>query len=319
MVRPDTEQSTRRLMEKVVVTGGAGFIGSHLADELAARDYRVVIFDDLSTGSTANVEAISPKVEFERGSITDLPALQRVCEGARFIFHLAALPSVPRSIENPLASQEVNGTGTLKVLLAARDAGVSKVVYSSSSSVYGDTPTLPKREDMTPHPQSPYAVTKAAGEHYCRVFEEVYGLPTACLRYFNVYGPRQDPNSQYAAVIPSFIQRTGAGEPPVIFGDGEQTRDFTFVRDVVAANIQAAEGQASGVYNIGRGERVSLNELARLVIELSGRDLKPVYEGPRAGDVRHSLADISRARGFGYDPQFSLKEGLRYIYDSLKK
>jgi UDP-glucose 4-epimerase len=309
------------MKDKVIVTGGAGFIGSHLAEELAGHGYHVVIFDDLSTGSMVNIEALIKDrgVEFVRGSITDQPALNGVFQGARFVFHLAALPSVPRSVKDPLASQEVNGTGTLKVLLAARDAGVKKVVYSSSSSVYGDTPTLPKREDMIPHPQSPYAVTKAAGEHYCQVFEKVYGLATASLRYFNVYGPRQDPNSQYAAVIPSFIKRTGDGEPPVIYGDGTQTRDFTFVKDAVAANILAAEGGATGVYNIGRGESVSLNELARLVIKLSGRDLRLVYEGPRPGDVKHSLADITLARGFGYDPKFSLEDGLRSIYQTLKK
>lgn len=308
-------------MDKVVVTGGAGFIGSHLADELAGRGYRVVILDDLSTGSLRNIEAIPKerKVEFIRGSITDLPALRRVFEGALFVFHLAALPSVPRSIRDPLATHEVNATGTLKVLLAARDGGVSKVIYSSSSSVYGDTPTLPKREDMTPHPQSPYAVTKAAGEHYCQVFEQVYHLPTVCLRYFNVYGPRQDPDSEYAAVIPSFIKRTSAGESPVIFGDGEQTRDFTYVKDAVAANVLAAESGASGVYNIGSGNKVTLNELARLVIGLSGRDLNPVYQAERPGDIRHSLADISRARTFGYHPKFNIEDGLKSIYAELKK
>jgi UDP-glucose 4-epimerase len=308
-------------MDKVVVTGGAGFIGSHLADELAGRGYRVIILDDLSTGSMRNIEAIPKdrKVEFHRGTITDLPALRRLFEGARFVFHLAALPSVPRSVHDPLTVHEVNATGTLKVLLAARDGGVSKVIYSSSSSVYGDTPTLPKREDMTPHPQSPYAVTKAAGEHYCQVFEQVYRLPTVCLRYFNVYGPRQDPDSEYAAVVPSFIKRTGAGEPPIIYGDGEQTRDFTYVKDAAAANVLAAESEASGVYNIGSGAKVSISELARLIIRLSGRDLSPVYQGERPGDVRHSLADISRSRTFGYHPKFNIKDGLKAVYAGLKK
>ncbi len=308
-------------MDKAVVTGGAGFIGSHVAEELTERGYRVVIFDDLSTGSMANIEVLleNQDVEFHRGSITDLPSLNNVFRGARFVFHLAALPSVPRSIQEPLASHEINGTGTLKVLMAARDAGVSKVVYSSSSSVYGDTPTLPKREDMSPSPQSPYAVSKVAGEYYCGVFEQVYSLPTASLRYFNVYGPRQDPSSQYAAVIPSFIQRTGSGEAPVIYGDGTQTRDFTFVKDVAVANILAAEGTASGIYNIGRGESVTINELAQLVISLSGRDLSPKYEDPRPGDILYSLADISRAREFGYNPEFNLEDGLRSIYDSLGK
>ncbi len=308
-------------MDKVVVTGGAGFIGSHLAEELAGRGYRVTILDDLSTGSMRNIETILKDhiVELFQGSVTDLPTLRRVFEGARFVFHLAALPSVPRSIKDPLPTHEVNASGTLKVLLAARDGGVSKVIYSSSSSVYGDTPTLPKREDMTPNPQSPYAVSKVAGEHYCRVFAQVYRLPTVCLRYFNVYGPRQDPNSQYAAVVPSFIKRCRDGEPPVIYGDGEQTRDFTFVKDAVAANILTAEGEASGVYNIGSGKKVTINGLAGLVIGLSGRDLSPEYQADRPGDIRHSLADISRARSFGYEPKFGIEDGLKYIFAGLKK
>jgi UDP-glucose 4-epimerase len=307
-------------VEKVVVTGGAGFIGSHVADELARRGYRVTILDDLSTGKLENIAGLLEKggAELVRGSVTDLPALRQVLAGARFVFHLAALPSVNRSIDDPLASHEVNATGTLKVLIAAKDAGVKKVIYSSSSSVYGDTPVLPKREDMIPHPLSPYAVSKAAGESYCQVFEHVFFLATACLRYFNVYGPRQDPNSQYAAVIPSFVKRTGAGEPPVIYGDGEQTRDFTFVKDVVAANVLAAETGASGVYNIGRGERISLNQLARLVISLSGRDLAPVYEAERPGDIRHSLADITRARGFGYNPEYGVAAGLKIVLGGPK-
>jgi UDP-glucose 4-epimerase len=199
----------------------------------------------------------------------------------------------------------------LNVLLAARDAGVKKVVYASSSSVYGDTPTLPKRKDMPPNPQSPYAVTKLAGEYYCQVFRQVYGLPTVCLRYFNVYGPRQDPNSQYAAVIPRFVHRAVNSKPPVIFGDGEQTRDFTFVKDTVEATILAAETDATGVCNIGRGERISINRLAELVIKLVGNSVEPAHEEPRPGDIKHSLADISRARQFGYNPRYDLEEGLR--------
>jgi UDP-glucose 4-epimerase len=197
------------------------------------------------------------------------------------------------------------------VLLAARDNGVKKVIYASSSSVYGDTPTLPKKEDMSPNPQSPYAVTKLAGEYYCRVFHQVYGLPTVCLRYFNVYGPRQDPSSQYAAVIPIFIRKVLDNKPPIIFGDGEQTRDFTFVKDVVDVNILAAESDVTGVYNIGRGERLSINRLTKLVIRLVGNSVEPVHEEPRAGDVKHSLADISKARQFGYNPRYNLEEGLR--------
>ncbi len=242
---------------KAVITGGAGFIGSHLADELTTRGYYVVILDDLSTGKKENIERnTGDALDFVEDSVTNLPLLQELFQGADYVFHQAAIPSVPRSVENPLASHKANITGTLNVLLAARDNNVRKVVYASSSSIYGDTPTLPKREDMTPNPQSPYAVTKLAGEYYCQAFQKAYGLSTVCLRYFNVYGPGQDPDSQYAAVIPRFIARVSQAKPPIIFGDGEQTRDFTFVQDVIEANILAAEGEATGIYNIGRGFRL---------------------------------------------------------------
>ena len=307
-------------MKKVVVTGGAGFIGSHLAEELARRDYRVIILDDLSTGKVENIEDLLGKenVEFIKGSITDLPLLRELFRGVDYVFHQAALPSVPRSIENPQASHEVNVSGTLNVLLAARENSIKKVLYTSSSSVYGDIPTLPKKEDMVPHPLSPYAVTKLAGEYYCQVFHQVYGLPTVCLRYFNVYGPRQDPNSQYAAVIPSFIKRALEGNPPIIFGDGEQTRDFTFVKDAVEASILAVESDARGLFNIAQGERITINELARLVISIVGKNMEPVHQEPRPGDIRHSLADISLARAFGYEPRCSLKEGLRETIRSFQ-
>jgi UDP-glucose 4-epimerase len=333
--------------KRAVVTGGAGFIGSHLAEELARRGYQVIIFDDLSTGKMKNIrmlvdalchserseesrrdealaspnypkESLNTEVQFVPGSITDLPLLQRLFQGVDYVFHQAAIPSVPRSIENPQASHEANITGTLNVLLAARDNGVKKVIYASSSSVYGDAPTLPKRENMPPNPQSPYAVTKLAGEYYCRVFQEVYELPTACLRYFNVYGPRQDPNSQYAAVIPKFISRASESKSPIIFGDGEQTRDFTFIKDVVEANILAAESNASGIFNIGRGESISINSLAELIIGLVGNNVEPIYEDPRPGDIRHSLADISRARAFDYKPKWTLEEGLRETIGSFQ-
>jgi UDP-N-acetylglucosamine/UDP-N-acetyl-alpha-D-glucosaminouronate 4-epimerase len=304
----------------VAVTGGAGFIGSHLAEGLLKRRYKVIILDDLSTGKLENIrhliepsshrEESGNSVEFVRGSITDLPSLKNVFQAIDYVFHEAAIPSVPRSIENPQASHEANITGTLNVLLAAKDNGVKKVIYASSSSAYGDTPTLPKTEDMSPNPQSPYAVTKLAGEYYCQVFQQVYGLSTVCLRYFNVYGPRQDPGSQYAAVIPRFIQKVLDNKPPIIFGDGEQTRDFTFIKDVVDVNILAAESDAVGVYNIGRGERVSINRLAELVIKFIGNSVEPVHEELRSGDIKHSLADISKARHFGYDPKYSLEEGL---------
>jgi UDP-glucose 4-epimerase len=305
-----------KIKPKAVVTGGAGFIGSHIAEALLERGYCVTVIDDLSSGKLQNIDAFmsSNNLEFIQGSITETDLLRQTFAGARFVFHQAAVPSVPRSIEHPLRTHEVNVTGTLNVLLAARDAGVKKVVYASSSSVYGDTPTLPKREDMPPAPQSPYAVSKLAAEYYCRVFDYVYHLPTACLRYFNVYGPRQSADSQYAAVIPKFIERIEQGLPPVIFGDGEQTRDFTFVKDVALANIMSAESAATGIFNIGSGSCVSLNELARLLLDLMHRlDLRPVYEKDRPGDVKHSLADISRAGTFGYAPSCSLEAGLRQI------
>jgi len=310
-----------------VVTGGVGFIGSHLAEELLKRRWKVIILDDLSTGKLENLSALdviasrssehseevakqSP-VEFVQGNITDFALVKNIFRGMDYVFHQAAIPSVPRSIENPQATHEANITGTLNVLLAAKDNGVKKVIYASSSSVYGDTPTLPKTEDMPPNPQSPYAVTKLAGEYYCRVFHQVYGLSTVCLRYFNVYGPRQDPNSQYAAVIPIFIRKVLDNKPPIIFGDGEQTRDFTFVKDVVDVNILAAESDATGIYNIGRGERLSLNRLAKLIIKFVGNSVEPVHGEPRPGDIRHSLADISKARQFGYNPRYNLEDGLR--------
>ncbi len=307
-------------MKRSVVTGGAGFIGSHLCGQLAHKGYHAVILDDLSTGKMENIEPLlnHENVEFVRGSITDLALLQKLFQGAYYVFHQAAFTSVPGSIADPQTSHATNLTGTLNMLLAARDARVKKVIYASSAAIYGDTPTVPLREDMMPCPQSPYAVAKLAGEHYCHVFNRVYGLPTVCLRYFNVYGPRQDPNSQYAAVIPSFITRALTGKPPIILGDGEQSRDFVFVRDVVAANILAAESEAAGVFNIGMGEGVSVNRLAELVIRLIGNDVRPVHEKPRPGDIKHSLADISLARAFGYKPGWSLETGLKETISSLR-
>lgn len=298
--------------KRVVITGGAGFIGSHLAEELAGRGYHTIVLDDLSTGKMENIEKLlrNSNVEFISGSITTLPLLQEVFKGVQYVFHQAALSSVPRSIEDPNASHEANITGTLDVLLTAKDNGVKKVIYASSSSVYGDTPTLPKREDMMPCPLSPYAVTKLAGEYYCQTFQEVYQLPTVYLRYFNIYGPRQDPNSQYAAVIPQFIKRINEGNSPIIFGDGEQTRDFTFVKDAVQANILAAESDACGLFNIGRGESITINRLAELITELVGNGVRPIHQEPRPGDIRHSLADISKAKAFGYEPKYGLEAGL---------
>ncbi|MEA1999989.1 MAG: SDR family oxidoreductase [Euryarchaeota archaeon] len=291
-----------------MITGGAGFIGSNLAEELAKK-HEVVIIDDLSTGRVENVEDLD--VTLVRGSITDPDMLRENFRGVDYVFHQAALPSVQRSIEDPVLANEVNICGTLNVLVAARDAGVKKVMYASSSSVYGDTPELPKREDMKPDPKSPYAVAKLAGEYYCRVFNEIYGLKTVALRYFNVYGPRQDPASDYAAVIPKFTNRVMAGKEPIIYGDGEQTRDFTFVRDVVQANVRAMESDAIGVFNVATGTRISINDLAGMVMGIIGKRVDCVHEVARAGDVRDSLGDISRARtGFGYAPRYGMEEGL---------
>ena len=306
-------------MDKVVVTGGAGFIGSHLAKELVRLGYKVFIIDDLSTGKLENIEDLLKEnsVDFVQGSITDLPLLQNLFKDAKYVFHQAALARVPRSIEDPLTTNEVNIKGTLNVLLAARDNGVRKVIYASSSSVYGDTPTLPQKEDMPPNPLSPYALTKLAGEYYCNIFRQIYGLSTVSLRYFNVYGPRQDPHSQYATVIPAFIGRISQNLPPVIYGDGEQSRDFTYIEDVVRANILAAENDAEGVYNIGNGKNTTINRLADIILKLMKKDLKPIHDKPRPGDPRHTLADISKAKNFGYLPKWTLEDGLKEIIRAM--
>ena len=298
--------------KRVLVTGGAGFIGSNLAEELA-KENDVVILYYLFTGRRENIGNLVEKENcaFLKGSVTDLELLQKSFAGIDYVFHQAAIPSVPRSIKDPKSSNEANVTGTLNVLVAARDARIKKVVYASSSSVYGDTPTLPKSEDMPVNPLSPYAVTKATGEFYARIFQDLYGLPTVSLRYFNVFGPKQDPNSQYAAVIPKFIKAILKNEAPVIYGDGGQSRDFTFVRHVVAANILACESDMTGVFNMACGRRIDLNELVLMINELLGKDVKPVYTEPRPGDIKHSLADISRAKGFGYEPAGNFREELR--------
>jgi len=298
--------------KKVIVTGGAGFIGSHLAEGLVKRGYYTIIFDDLSTGKMENIEGLlkNSNAEFVRGSVNNLSLLQEVFKDACYVFHHAALPSVPRSIANPIASHEANLTGTLNVLIAARDNAVKKVIYASSAAVYGDTPGPVKREDMTPYPLSPYAVDKLAAEYYCGVFNKLYHLPTVCLRYFNVFGPRQDSDSQYSAVVPLFIKRVFQSLPPIIFGDGEQTRDFIFVKDVVEANIQAAGSDAYGIFNISRGESTTINRLAELIVELTGRVVKPFHLETLTGDIRHSLADISKASALGFQPKYDLEAGL---------
>jgi len=297
---------------RYIVTGGAGFIGSNLSDYLA-QNHDVVIIDNLSTGRLANIRQLEKRsnVTFIKGSITDYELLLDAFPGADGIFHQAAIPSVPRSVNNPIASNEANVTGTVNVLTAAKECKVPKIVAASSSSVYGDTPILPKHEGMVPNPLSPYAVTKLAGEQYGSVFSNIFGIKTVFLRYFNVYGPRQDPKSEYAAVIPKFITRLLAGEPPVFFGDGKQTRDFTFVGDVVQANIRAMESDAQGVFNIAYGDHISLRDLASLLMDIIGTCINPVCEMQRAGDIRDSFADITKARAsFGYNPHFPIKNGL---------
>jgi len=306
-----------------LVTGGAGFIGSNLVRRLLEEGYRVRILDNFSTGRAANLQDIRDEVELIEGDLRDEKALSAAIQGVRYVFHLAALPSVIRSVHDPLSTNAVNITGTLHLLMAARDADVERVVFSSSSSVYGDTPTLPKKEDMLPMPLSPYALSKLAGEHYCRMFHGLFGLVTFSLRYFNVYGPRQDPASEYAAVIPRFITAVLRGESPTVYGDGTQTRDFTFVDDVTAANlacIRAPESAAGTVFNAAGGGRVSVKELAETICRLAGRECSIRYVDPRPGDVKHSQGDGSLAeRVLGWRVQTSLEEGLRRTMDWFRE
>lgn len=299
-----------------LVTGGAGFIGSNLVRGLLAAGHEVVVVDNLSTGAHVNLADIAGDIEFAEGDVRDRELMARLMQGVDWVFHEAALPSVPRSVADPWSTNDHNINGTLSVLLAARDAGVGRVVYAGSSSAYGDTPTLPKREAMPATPLSPYAITKYVGELYCETFYRLYGLETVALRYFNVFGPRQNPESQYAAVIPRFITALLRGARPVIHGDGEQTRDFTYVDNVVAANLAAAAAPAAAVagrvFNVGCGGRVSLNRLLAELQSIIGTGIDPVHTDSRPGDVRDSEADISRAaEAFGYRPAVGWEEGLR--------
>ena len=301
---------------KYLVTGGAGFIGSHLVDYLLRAGHQVVVLDDFSTGRRENLPAWKEGTfTLVEGSITDLEPCHRSMEGVDYVLHQAALGSVPRSVENPHRTHEVNATGTLNVLTAARDAGIRRVVYAGSSSAYGDTEELPKHELMIPRPRSPYAVSKLTGEEYCRAFYRTYGLQTVALRYFNVFGPRQDPESEYAAVVPRFVTAALAGRPARIFGDGNHSRDFTFVSNVVRANLLACEAseEALGeVFNIGAGARTSINQLWSWITELTASESVAECRPPRVGDVRHSLAALDRARAvLNYEPLVDVKEGLR--------
>ncbi|MBI4886652.1 MAG: SDR family oxidoreductase [Acidobacteria bacterium] len=304
-------------MALYLVTGGAGFIGSHLAEELARRGERVRVVDNLVTGRRQNLAHV-PGVEFIEGDLAELGVARRAVAGADIVLHQAAIPSVPRSVEDPLASHRANIDATLNVLVAARDARVKRVVYAGSSSAYGETPVLPKVETMVTAPLSPYALQKLVGEQYCQMFTRLYGLETVTIRYFNVFGPRQDPSSPYSGVISLFISALCEGRQPTIYGDGEQTRDFTYVANVVDGVLRACEasGASGEAINVATGGRISLKALYRTVRDLVGGRGEPLYAAPRAGDVRDSQADIGKARRLlGYEPHVGFEEGLRKTVD----
>ena len=305
-------------MTHYLVTGGCGFVGSHLVEALVQKGERVRVFDNCSTGKVESIAHLKNQIELIDGDLRELEAIHQAVAGIDYIFHQGARPSVARSLADPILSNNVNINGTLNLLVAARDAGVKRVVYAASSSAYGNIPTLPRSETLSPQPASPYAITKYVGECYCRVFTQVFGLDTVALRYFNIFGPRQNPRSQYSAVIPKFIYTYLQGNSPTIEGDGEQSRDFTYIANAVHANLLAchAEGVAGEVFNIGCGQQTSINRLANLIGEMMGADAKPVYTASRPGDVRHSRADIRKAqRLLGYEPKVELKAGLRQTID----
>jgi nucleoside-diphosphate-sugar epimerase len=311
-------------MSFVLVTGGAGFIGSHLTEALLQDGHRVRVLDDFSTGKRENLlfDKKYPSLEIVGGDIRQLATCQKAMESIEYVFHQAALPSVQRSVEDPQGSNSVNVEGTLNILLVSRESKVKRVIYASSSSIYGDTPTLPKKEEMPPTPLSPYALQKYIGEQYCRLFYELYGLETVSLRYFNIFGPRQDPNSIYSAVIPKFIDALLQNVPPTIFGDGEQSRDFTYIENVVQANLLAmsAEHLHGEAINIACAERTSLNQLVNVLRKILGSRLSPVYEEPRKGDVRHSLADIRKGKELlNYEPKVGVELGLKKTVEFFQK
>jgi nucleoside-diphosphate-sugar epimerase len=306
---------------RYLVTGGAGFIGSNLVDELVRRGHNVVVLDDLSAGKEANLATVREKIDFLRGSITDLAAVKTAAEGADYVIHLAARTSVPRSVKDPIETNYVNIDGTLNVLVAARDAKVRRFVYAASSAAYGETPALPKVESMPAAPISPYGIAKYVGELYAQVFGKTYGLENACVRYFNVFGPRQDPTSEYSGVLSRFMLAVLEGHAPVIYGDGEQTRDFTFIENIVDETLRACEaGDASGkVFNGGTGARITLNQVLQQLEKIVGRKIPVKYEPPRNGDIRDSQADISLARNvLGYEPKVQFAEGLQRTWEWYK-
>jgi UDP-glucose 4-epimerase len=301
-------------MEKFLVTGGAGFIGSNICRRLVSEGCFVRVLDNLLTGKRSNLADIADKIEFVEADMGDPEVARSAMKDIDAVFHQGALPSVPRSVDDPAATHRHCVDATFTLLLAARDAGIKRFVYAASSSAYGDTPTLPKVETMTPNPLSPYAAAKLVGEYYCSVFYEVFGLETIALRYFNVFGPYQDPTSQYAAAIPAFVTSILKDQPPTIYGDGEQSRDFTYIDNVVHANLLAARAkQTKGeVINIACGQAVTVNEIIAMINKTVGKQVNPIYETPRAGDVKHSLADITRAQGLiGFSPVVSFDEGLQ--------
>ena len=311
-------------MATYLITGVAGFIGSSLAHELVRRGETVRGFDNFETGKRENLSGLERKIEFREIDLLDVEGVGEMCQGADYVLHQAALASVPRSVADPLKSHQANINGTLNLLLAARDAKVKRVIYAASSSAYGDTPTLPKQESMPPNPISPYAVQKLTGELYLNSFYSVYGLETVSLRYFNIFGPRQDPSSQYSGVLARFISQMLSGEICTIFGDGEQSRDFTYVENAVNANLLAcaapAENVCGKVFNVATGDRYSLNETFRMLAGIIGYSEKPRYAKARTGDVKHSLADISRAKqAFGYEPTVNFEEGLRRTVEWYKQ
>ncbi|HOQ06063.1 MAG TPA: SDR family oxidoreductase [Anaerohalosphaeraceae bacterium] len=309
-------------MERYLVTGGAGFIGSNICRRLVKEGAFVRVLDNLSTGKKSNLDDIIDSIEFIEGDMGDEATARRCMEGIDVVLHQGALPSVPRSVEDPAATHRHCVDATFTLLMAARDAKVRRFVYAASSSAYGDSPTLPKTESMLPNPLSPYAAAKLFGEYYCNVFSKIFGLETISLRYFNVFGPYQNPKSQYAAAIPAFVTSILNDRPPTIYGDGEQSRDFTYVENVVEANLLAARAPktAGEVINIACGQRITLNEVIRLINRILGKDIHPIYAPPRAGDIKHSLADIQKAQKLiGYKPVVSFEEGLRRAIDWYKK
>lgn len=300
--------------ERFVVTGGAGFIGSNIVRNLVKNKSEVTVIDNLITGKLDNISDIMDNIRFIRGNIQDLNLLRREFKNIDYVLHQAALPSVMRSIHDPIESNQNNVDGTLNVLIAARDANVKRFIYASSSSIYGNSPTLPKKEDMKFEPLSPYAVTKLVGEYYCKIFFEIYGLETVVLRYFNVFGPFQDPKSQYAPVIPRFITTMLKKGRPIIYGDGKQSRDFTYVQNNVEANLLAciAKEAAGKSFNIACGKRITLNGLIDMLNNILNSDIEPIYSKPRQGDVKHSLADINLAKDIlGYEPRYDIEKGLK--------